>query len=53
MKKLLKAYGLNSDMQYFERIALLFTKNDKKAAKGFDEYCILTKSSILRLETVY
>lgn len=32
MKKLLKAYGFNSDIQYFERIAFLFT-NDKKASK--------------------
>jgi len=33
MKKLLKAYGFNSDMQYFERIVLLLMQKDNKASK--------------------
>jgi len=33
MKKLLKAYGFNSDMQYFERIVfLLLRSNERKAS---------------------
>lgn len=32
MKKLLKAYGFNSDMQYFERIVFLLLHNDRKAS---------------------
>lgn len=32
MKKLLKAYEFNSDMQYFERIVFLYKNNDNKAA---------------------
>jgi hypothetical protein len=33
MKALLKAYGFNSDMQYFERIVLMTKHNDKPAMK--------------------
>lgn len=32
MKKLLKAYGFNSDMMYYERIVFLRLHNDIKAS---------------------
>lgn len=32
MKKLLKAYGFNSDMQYFERIVHLYLDGDLAAS---------------------
>lgn len=33
MNRLLKAYGFNSDMQYFERIVFLYRNGDMSAAR--------------------
>lgn len=53
MKKLLKAYGFNSDMQYFEMIVESFLNGQfSQAYQQFDEMPKASKLSFLKSATV-